>query len=234
MTLPCRSRSNPSLSANERRKLGIGSHQEIDLANIRSDQRPMFADFVAARGHERIGREEAGAIQMTTLHPIRVLMILDTFRFGGAENLVAELGRFDPESLQVAVASLAPAEIAGDAMFGRLAAAGLKPTYLSVRRLLDLRGFFRLVRTLRLVPVDVVHTHLDYSAMLVRSPRGWPANQPSPHCTRHRGNIRHAASGSRNSSPSVSPAVWVEWYSSRNTPSTSSPGDTVRPGRRGG
>lgn len=167
MTLPCRSRSNPSLSANERRKLGIGSHQEIDLANIRSDQRPMFADFVAARGHERIGREEAGAIQMTTLHPIRVLMILDTFRFGGAENLVAELGRFDPESLQVAVASLAPAEIAGDAMFGRLAAAGLKPTYLSVRRLLDLRGFFRLVRTLRLVPVDVVHTHLDYSAMLV-------------------------------------------------------------------
>ena len=39
----------------------------------------MFADFVAARGHERIGRE-AGAIQMTTLHPIRVLMILDTLQ----------------------------------------------------------------------------------------------------------------------------------------------------------
>lgn len=104
---------------------------------------------------------------MTTLNSIRVLMILDTFKFGGAENLIAELGRFDPPSLRLSVASLAPAEISGDAMFDRLAAVGLKPTYLSVSRLLDPRGFVRLVRTLRRAPVDVIHAHLDYAAILV-------------------------------------------------------------------
>lgn len=102
-----------------------------------------------------------------TTDPIRVLAILDTFRFGGAENLIVELGRYDPKSLDVSVASLAPADVGGDAMFGRLAAAGLESRYLSVRRLADPLGFIRLVRTLRSAQVDVVHAHLDYSAILV-------------------------------------------------------------------
>lgn len=97
----------------------------------------------------------------------RVLMVLDSFSFGGAENLIAEIARHVTDSLDVSVASLLPAESGRNAMAGRLAEAGLKPTYLSVRRLLDPVGFVRLVQALRRAPIDVVHAHLDYSAILV-------------------------------------------------------------------
>ena len=99
--------------------------------------------------------------------PIRVLMILDSYNFGGAENLIAELGRYDPDSLEVSVASLAPEASGRTALYGRLDDAGLDPTYVSVRKLLDRPGFVRLVRTIRRAPVDVVHAHLGYSATLV-------------------------------------------------------------------
>jgi glycosyltransferase involved in cell wall biosynthesis len=94
-------------------------------------------------------------------------MILDSFSFGGAENVIVALGRHVPGFLEVSVASLAPADHGRNDMVGRLTEAGLHPTYLSVRRLLDPVGFLRLVRTLRRAPVDVVHAHLDYSATLV-------------------------------------------------------------------
>lgn len=98
---------------------------------------------------------------------MRVLMVLDSFSFGGAENLIAELGRFAPGGLDLSVASLVPEDHGRTAMIDRLAAAGLRPHFLSVRRLLDPAGFVRLVRTLRHAPADVVHAHLGYSAILV-------------------------------------------------------------------
>lgn len=97
----------------------------------------------------------------------RVLMVLDSFSFGGAENLIAELGQYNSAELRISVASLSPPDDNRDAMFGRLSAAGLEPIYLSVRRLTDVRGFLSLVRVLRRAPVDVVHAHLGYSATLV-------------------------------------------------------------------
>ena len=100
-------------------------------------------------------RERDGASEST-----RVLMILDSYNFGGAENLIAELGRYDPDSLDVSVASLAPEASGRTALFGRLSDAGLDPTYVSVRKLADMPGFFRLVATLRRASVDVVHAHL--------------------------------------------------------------------------
>lgn len=99
--------------------------------------------------------------------PTRVLMVLDSFSFGGAENLVAELGQHAPAHLEVSVASLSPASCSRNAMYGRLREAGLRPVHLSIRRLTDLRGFICLIRTLRRSPVDVVHAHLGYSATLV-------------------------------------------------------------------
>jgi glycosyltransferase involved in cell wall biosynthesis len=99
--------------------------------------------------------------------PTRVLMVLDSFNFGGAENLIAELGRHAPAGLVLSVASLAPADSDRNAMLDRLTGAGLNPTYLSVRRLLDPKGFFRLVCALRRASVDVIHAHLGYSAILV-------------------------------------------------------------------
>ena len=97
----------------------------------------------------------------------RVLMVLDSFNFGGAENLIAELGRFRPAGLELSVASLAPENDGRTAMLDRLAAAGLRPRFLSVRRLLDPAGFVRLVRTLRHAQADVIHAHLGYCAILV-------------------------------------------------------------------
>ncbi|HRD14605.1 MAG TPA: glycosyltransferase, partial [Mycobacterium sp.] len=97
----------------------------------------------------------------------RVLMVLDSFNFGGAENLVAELGRFAPAGLALSVASLAPQSDGRTAMLDRLTAAGLHPRFLSVRRLLDPAGFVRLVRTLRHAQADVIHAHLGYCAILV-------------------------------------------------------------------
>lgn len=98
---------------------------------------------------------------------MRVLMILDSFSFGGAENLIVELARYGPRALDISVASLSPKHPDRDAMAGRLAEVGLHPYYLSVRRLLDVPGFVGLVRELRRAPVDVVHAHLGYSAILV-------------------------------------------------------------------
>lgn len=99
--------------------------------------------------------------------PTRVLMILDSFNFGGAENLIAELGRYRPAALDVSVASLAPAEQDRNAMLDRLTEAGLQPEYLAVNKLLDPAGFCGLVRALRRSQVDIVHAHLGYAAIVV-------------------------------------------------------------------
>lgn len=94
-------------------------------------------------------------------------MVVDSFDFGGAECLLAELGRCAPNGWDVSVASLVPADQGRNAMLERFEGYDLRPSYFSVRKLLDPRGFLKLVRTLRNAPVDVVHAHLDYSAILV-------------------------------------------------------------------
>ena len=71
--------------------------------------------------------ESAGMIPPSS--PIRVLMVLDSYNFGGAENLIAELGRYGPQSLEVSVSSLAPEYSGRTALFNRLSKAGLKPDY---------------------------------------------------------------------------------------------------------
>ncbi|EHB50453.1 glycosyl transferase group 1 [Mycolicibacterium rhodesiae JS60] len=108
---------------------------------------------------------------------IRVLMVLDTFSAGGAETLTAELVRCAPDTLKVSVASLAPAERSNPAVVDRFTEAGLRPTHLGVRRLLDAPGFVRLVRQLRSAPLDVVHAHLSSSAILVCL-AAWLAGKP--------------------------------------------------------
>jgi len=94
-------------------------------------------------------------------------MVLDSFSFGGAENLIVELARYAPPHLEISASSLAQDGQGDNIIVRRLTEVGLSPTYLSVRRLLDPMGFLRLVRMLRRAPVDVVHAHLTYSAILV-------------------------------------------------------------------
>lgn len=101
--------------------------------------------------------------------PIRVLHVLDSFAFGGAENLVAELGAYAPLGLDVQVASVT---VAGDRdhMLERLSRAGLNPTHLGVPRLAAPLAFLRLARRLRRMrragQIDVVHAHLETSAVV--------------------------------------------------------------------
>ncbi|AKT50122.1 glycosyl transferase family 1 [Arsenicicoccus sp. oral taxon 190] len=96
-----------------------------------------------------------------------MLHVLDSFSFGGAENLLVELARHAPPDLELAVASLGPAGRGKDAMLERLREVGLSPWHLDVRRLADPVGVLRLARTLRASSADVVHAHLGYSATLV-------------------------------------------------------------------
>jgi glycosyltransferase involved in cell wall biosynthesis len=97
----------------------------------------------------------------------RVLHVLDSFSFGGAEQLVASLGAHPSPDLEVRAASLAPEGLGRDAMLPRLEAAGLRPVHLGVRRLLDAPGLSRLVGQLRRSGTDVVHAHLGYAATVV-------------------------------------------------------------------
>ena len=98
---------------------------------------------------------------------MKVLHVLDSFSFGGAEQLVASLGASPARGLTMAAASLAPAGVGRDAMLPRLEAAGLCPVHLGVRRLADPVGLARLVHHLRRSDVDVVHAHLGYAATVV-------------------------------------------------------------------
>ncbi|MCX2930336.1 glycosyltransferase family 4 protein [Mycobacterium sp. CVI_P3] len=110
-------------------------------------------------------------------NPTRVLMVLDSFSAGGAETLTAELVRCAPDTMEVSVASLAPAERSSVDVVERLTQVGPRPTYLDVRRLRDVAGFVRLVRKFRSAPVDVIHAHLTTSAILV-SLAAWLARKP--------------------------------------------------------
>lgn len=98
---------------------------------------------------------------------MKVLHVLDSFSFGGAENLVVELARHAPAGMELRAASLAPPGRGRDAMWSRMDEAGLGPVHLGVRRLADPAGFVRLVRGLNRLAPDVVHAHLGYSATLV-------------------------------------------------------------------
>jgi len=98
---------------------------------------------------------------------MKVLHVLDSFSFGGAENLIVELARYKPRDVQLRAASLASAGGGRDAMYARMVEVGLDPTYLGVDRLLDPWGCVRMARRLRELAPDVVHAHLGYSATLV-------------------------------------------------------------------
>lgn len=115
---------------------------------------------------------------------MRVLTIIDTFSFGGAEHLLATLARAAPGvDLSLDVASLAPATVERSAMQPALEAAGLKPRYLGVRKLREPGAVLRLARVIRASGCDVVHAHLASSITLV-PPAARLAGVPAV-CTLH-------------------------------------------------
>lgn len=99
---------------------------------------------------------------------MRVLQIIDQFPFGGAERLLATLNGVAPQAgLDMTVASLAPYTVEKTASLPLLQAAGLEPTFVGVRKLLDPTAMPKLVSAIRGSGCDVVHAHLGTSATLV-------------------------------------------------------------------
>jgi len=93
---------------------------------------------------------------------LRVLVVLDAFRLGGAETLIAQLGRVAGQAgLELDVLSLHGPSGEHSRLAPMLEEVGLKPRYLGVTRTLDPGGFVRLIRTIRETRPDIVHAHLE-------------------------------------------------------------------------
>lgn len=99
---------------------------------------------------------------------MKVLHLIDSFSFGGAERLLATLNGVAGEvGLDLSVASLAPCTPERIQSLPLLAQAGLRPSFVGVRRLLDPRAPGLLRRAIVASGCQLVHAHLGYSAALV-------------------------------------------------------------------
>lgn len=99
---------------------------------------------------------------------MRVLMVIDSLRLGGAERVLATLSAMAPAAgFRFEVAVLSSPGSHRSVMEPVLAAAGVRIRYLSINRLSDPRALPRLVGAVRASGCDVVHAHLEDAATLV-------------------------------------------------------------------
>ena len=98
---------------------------------------------------------------------VKVLVVIDSLGLGGAENLLAVLGRAAPTAgIEMHVACLTPQSMGRTALQSVMEEAGLTTSFLDIPRLLHPSGVRRIAREIRLRDADVVHAHLGYSAIL--------------------------------------------------------------------
>lgn len=110
---------------------------------------------------------------------MRVLTVLDAFRLGGAETLIAQLGRAAGSAgLELDVLSLHGPSPEHSKLEPMLVEAGLTPHYLGARRTLDPAAFARLVGYIRRTKPDIVHAHLEL-AMTLALPAASLAGRPA-------------------------------------------------------
>lgn len=110
---------------------------------------------------------------------MRVLTVVDALKLGGAETLIAQLGRVSAEAgIELSVLSLHGRSPERSRLEPLLRESGVEPEYLGVRRTLDVSGFRRLVGHLRQTRPDVVHAHLEM-AMTMAIPAARRAGIPA-------------------------------------------------------
>jgi glycosyltransferase involved in cell wall biosynthesis len=98
---------------------------------------------------------------------VRVLVVIDSLAFGGAENSLVTLAVQAPRlGLDLEVISLAPPTDGRSAWLPRLRAAGLEPRFLDVDGLLRRDTIPRLASIIRRAKCDVVHAHLEVATAL--------------------------------------------------------------------
>jgi glycosyltransferase involved in cell wall biosynthesis len=108
-----------------------------------------------------------------------VLTVVDALKLGGAETLIAQLGRVSTEAdIELSVLSLHGRSPERSKLEPLLRESGVEPEYLGVRRTLDVSGFRRLVAHLRQTRPDVVHAHLEM-AMTMAIPAARRAGIPA-------------------------------------------------------
>ncbi len=99
---------------------------------------------------------------------MKVLVVIDSLNFGGAENVLVTLAAEAPRlGLELEVLSLAPPTGGRATWLPRLEAAGLPVRFLGLERLLQPGGIPRLARAIRASGCDVVHAHLEDASTLV-------------------------------------------------------------------
>lgn len=98
---------------------------------------------------------------------MKVLVVLDSLSFGGAENMAATLVRVATTAdLQVDVVSLGPPTGSSAVWLPVLEAMGARVRFLSIPRLVHPGAVPTLARAVRQSGCDVVHAHLAYSITL--------------------------------------------------------------------
>lgn len=98
---------------------------------------------------------------------MKVLVVIDSLSFGGAENVLVTLAGQAPRlGLELDLISLAPPTNGRAVWLGRLQDAGLRPRFLGLDRLTQRDAVPRLAREVRESGADVVHAHLETASTL--------------------------------------------------------------------
>ncbi|TPG34228.1 glycosyltransferase [Mycolicibacterium hodleri] len=116
--------------------------------------------------------------------PIRALVLVDAFRMGGAETLLAPMIVASRDTdVDMDVVSVSPAAMNSEKTMRILADAGITTRSLGIRRLLDPIALPRLASVIHRGGYDVVHAHLEM-AMTLAVPAAALARRPVV-CTFH-------------------------------------------------
>jgi len=98
---------------------------------------------------------------------MRVLTLIDAFRMGGAETLLAPLATAARDAgIEMDFIGLSPESTSSAETLTVLERANVRPRHLGVRRLLDPTALPRLVQEIRRSRCDVVHAHLEMAMTL--------------------------------------------------------------------
>ncbi|OZG29177.1 glycosyl transferase family 1 [Williamsia sp. 1138] len=99
--------------------------------------------------------------------PLRVLLLIDAFRMGGAETLLAPLAvAFRDSNVEMEFVSVLDASADAAKTNEILNEAGVVTRALGIKRLLDPTAIPKVVREIRRADFDVVHAHLEMATTL--------------------------------------------------------------------
>jgi glycosyltransferase involved in cell wall biosynthesis len=99
---------------------------------------------------------------------VKVLIVIDSLEVGTPGQLLPTLARAAAsEQMEIEVVSLHAASGKSGATVGRLEELGIKPSFLGVQRISDLRSVQRVADAIRASRCEVVHAHHRYSSTLV-------------------------------------------------------------------